>query len=1261
MNPNYPIPNSAITLPSQSLNGYSSYPSSQPLSLRTMGVYKAGSTNSMVGGTKANQYFRLITNPFDAAIVSIPDADATAHVLKTIHFNANLAIPTSAGMFVYPTSSPRRNIRWYLFDTATQTMNLLQEITPDEDLPSNYVYGRQISSGVKIYSNTLASGNIALSGTMNAIFYVIAPPISGITPQTLTQYAGDELNSLSGVLVVDGVAGVSPPDGTKPFRTLDTTSTPDLSQPLRVKPNVSIALATPIANGSGLSVWKWSTSSSGLPQPLPWGFMKLMWQQTVRLTGTPPTTLGRLIAQIAVTTYSANPTTGARVATTTTYARDVVISTWPTVPAGAGGGITTTALAYGTISFEVDDYFVNEIGDVEIILQNNALGATILVDTDLQAIGFSMYFYDYYRESLKEPGVIMTYEGVTAGQSFTITGAEHWELVPDNDLTRNIASLYNIDDPIKMEAAMAFLFCNMGNPYRFIYPRSKFEALEIAGKFNLSEEEFALRASSIFDKFKSLWSYVRPYAARAANALITEFTGNPGLAMIGQSIMEGQPNGPTYRASSGFRCTATSSFGPFDAFVLNTFVDSEDINLLLKNNMMVIKERGLYTNDRNDGVEAYFLGNTNYDEPHFSMGDIYLMTGQDLTTEEYINQVRLRVELSKEAAEHGVPVPNTGLGTYWDQQALRKSVKRKVKGFRCTSVRDPDAKENKKKDAEECVDFCTNDNCPVKQIHTNTECTRLREQELQEATKALYVAGSRAISLLGNTEAMRIVFEFPTREVTNVSPPKKQDHPPGQNPLKNAKLNKKSENLELQNALAKVIKSKENVRKGFSCSSRIAALQKLAGGVLEAPVVDSPLPVISPPPTIPQSQVAGLNDPHMSQKQVWATTRNAAPLAKATEGKCKFLKAFIPMVFGEGDNTQVILGHVVVSNCPIVADPKYGSASYRPFQFTRGDRQLTWQIENHIAAKNVHQEGPYVDVDLVMALGFESIYLTIFPHEFTWDTVEGESFELAVASILLGVPCPGMYSGTVSPGYSISDVAVKTVGTTVVGKQLFMSRPQMDEVAEVIKALENTPNKLRLIRPREIFMTTGKPIAFYDDDPAVIFLAANMYVPSGGSLQKVAGVSTPSREQAVQVQEKHRQQHQSEVLYMGHGVYENMTKGVWEQRVNSYLEAFNNAGGSAFWHQGDGPKLLARVNNTAKTDGWWKGVKILGNGYQWLDSKTTQKKGKKKKKNNNTVEAPPAPKGAISSFANRFLSGNSGGLARPAPKAPPPESESDEE
>ena len=148
------------------------------------GVYSAsgvyGASTGAVAGCE--EFTACLMFPFNAKPVSLPDTKMTPHMLKSVNYNENYEPTVAAGMMVLPTSSSRNDIRVYLFDTVTQSMNYLFSIQPDLVLASTYIRGRPISTGLQVYSNTVSSGVFTIQGAINAITYISLPPLNIITP-----------------------------------------------------------------------------------------------------------------------------------------------------------------------------------------------------------------------------------------------------------------------------------------------------------------------------------------------------------------------------------------------------------------------------------------------------------------------------------------------------------------------------------------------------------------------------------------------------------------------------------------------------------------------------------------------------------------------------------------------------------------------------------------------------------------------------------------------------------------------------------------------------------------------------------------------------------------------------------------------------------------------------------------------------------------------------------------------------------------------
>lgn len=491
-------------------------------------------------------YTQLLINPIDSAPCSIPDEDPTPHALKTLNYNQNLTIAQPNGLFVWPSHSESVGIRHYGYDPVTATCNLLGILLPDEDVTSNYIKGRSITGGLQLISNTVAGGAFAVSGALSAIAYGSLPPIDTISPSSLTQYKMDNVSVLGSVPSAEGVVVVAPITDTRKYRYFATKDNMtygfanmlEFGGPDHFLSQYAFNPLVPVAGLPQAVLFDSDATPNFLPSPKPWG----NYHATLSMEVTPSAVAAINNVTLEITTATADPATYAQILTT---------RNWPI------NAVQTVGPAY-RIALDLYDYVPAEIVRVRLLLNSGiAVNWTFGLSSAL-----TLEFLDYTCLNFKEPGIIIAYASVSAGQQMSLMGKSHWEVVPNFNLSRNLPTFYNIDDPMKLEAAMLFIIMNYGTKFRFVYGRLDFFTRMRAGEMEPTAQNIVYHASTVSQKFLVLLKTIGSALARPGIAALGTglglISGNPmlGAAASNAGLLlydgwRGEPPPPApYRAST---------------------------------------------------------------------------------------------------------------------------------------------------------------------------------------------------------------------------------------------------------------------------------------------------------------------------------------------------------------------------------------------------------------------------------------------------------------------------------------------------------------------------------------------------------------------------------------------------------------------------------------------------------------------------------------------------------------------------------------
>jgi len=506
---------------------------------------KSGNMNN---STDLESYTRILLNPMDSTPVSIPDDDPTPHALKTLNYNQNLTIVQPNGLFVWPCHSPNIGIRQYGYDPASGTSNYLTTLYPDEDVTQNFIKGRSVAGGLALVANTVSGGAFAVSGALSAIAYNSLPPINTIAPQTLTQYKMDNISVLGSVPSAEGIIAVAPLTDTRRYRyfssrTPNVQGTPNevvTGGPDNFRTQFEWETGTTYTAAANTTILFDSQVTPGLlPTPLPWGNYSIDLMVNLDSSGAGASSP---VLIVEVTTTSAN---------SATYVPVTTLHDAATAGAAYAGAAWQFNLKYS-------DYTDAEITRIRVYILDPTAPNWLIISTCFMQFAFE----DYYSMNYKEPGIVIAYASVSVGQQMSLNGKQHWEVTPNFNLSRNLPTFYNIDDNLKVEAAMLYLILNYGTHFRFVYPRLDFQRRAGSAAFHPSGQMIVYHASTISQKFLTLLRTMGQHLGRPAiGALgmgIGAALGNPALgiyaANAGLSLYDGwrgtAPNLPPYRADT---------------------------------------------------------------------------------------------------------------------------------------------------------------------------------------------------------------------------------------------------------------------------------------------------------------------------------------------------------------------------------------------------------------------------------------------------------------------------------------------------------------------------------------------------------------------------------------------------------------------------------------------------------------------------------------------------------------------------------------
>lgn len=494
--------------------------------------------SELIANAGNNEYALSVLDPrFPAAIPDI--SDFTASVLKQVSLSRDLAVNgTGSLLLLFPEHDVEPRVTVLAWDSTTSTYNVLTVITFDEDLSNSFTKGRAVSALLSVKSATLTGTNFTVSGSVVAINYQAALPITHPredTPTlsfgTLQAFARNAACRQGMTQVSEGVTTIMVPEGQGIYRTLGQETFQTInsiraagwtgdSHTLIEKYSVPSAANTGwvtgavIAAGSSLNIFD-STNEASDNGP----FMPTNAQGNIRFdanialtTGSPG---GAVTGTMTIYWWTADPTTYARVESS-----QVVSSVTQ----------FTTATGSTTLSLSANVDVPGLVSRVVLRVSANTTNATVS----------NLFFDSYIRATFNtmgaswatSPGSAIAIEGMSTGQQLAISGIFNAQLVPNIKLAQNLPTqLSHISSADDLLVAN-HIFSSMDKlNLRFCYSNSEYvRARDLFPRFT---ERRAMRAmsSGLMDGLKGFWQNWAAPAIKRLAPIIGSAIGPEGTAI----------------------------------------------------------------------------------------------------------------------------------------------------------------------------------------------------------------------------------------------------------------------------------------------------------------------------------------------------------------------------------------------------------------------------------------------------------------------------------------------------------------------------------------------------------------------------------------------------------------------------------------------------------------------------------------------------------------------------------------------------------
>lgn len=432
-------------------------------------VAKAGSFRRIASaaGSGDSDYLTTILAPFLGS-GAIPDTNMTGSFPKATSFSDNFLVIGSGGaLYMYLPHSKNKPLRMYLYLPnpglgRPAGYYYLKNITLDQDLSTDFTFGRFVSGGFSVQSATIAAGAFAVAGTCNACAIQEFPDILSMTFNQISSHKRNEIDVKVGVPASQGVTCIASPDSDNRYTVFDTTETFNVDGIIRVFDNLN-----PLDN-AGPSGWNVA--------PLGNLSSNTFYQTALQARGAiiPPNAWGQIDIHCAVNVQISIAVAG--VLTVVMTARG-----WNTVDGVNAVPVTKTAtvlldLFVGT-NLPSTDLFIFWNSDT-VLEQVDVVGTLSTPATNPWQLRYGtteMKFWEYYDEGFNRTGFLVGFDGLTVGQTLTVSGVENDEVIPNSNLAKNIpTSYFGPFRPFELEMVSSYLANATENKLRFLWTTDEY-------------------------------------------------------------------------------------------------------------------------------------------------------------------------------------------------------------------------------------------------------------------------------------------------------------------------------------------------------------------------------------------------------------------------------------------------------------------------------------------------------------------------------------------------------------------------------------------------------------------------------------------------------------------------------------------------------------------------------------------------------------------------------------------------------------------
>lgn len=446
-----------------------------------------------------NDYLQGALDPFSAKNMRIPDISVNSMLPKVLtYMNTITTDAQETGAIVFTPSSRGEVIRQYKQDPITKDLFFVKIVTPNEDLTDDFSAARPVTGALTLVSDTISSTNSNLGGTTHGVSFNDMPQISKLSIQSLSSFKKDDSSAALNIKLSDGIMAVAEPNSNLTITPFTTNA---------VNPVDVI-----------LGAYYFPTPSTVTFGPKFYVVPKI----PINLYGS--LTVSLHLGYITLSA-SANPTLWITV-TGRKWVNNV-LTTINDQRSYAVGHLPLTTPSDFSIEADFDVDF--DVGEISVTSAG-------LVGTCQPDIYFESS--QYYSMNTRSPGMIIMYDGCSAGQTLKMTAIGHYEVQPDQKLSKNVNTSYDSNSESFLDMkAVQYVFAHKEKfGIRSLYPLDEYKIRRMNKTFeNLASQDYS---SFLAGDVSSLVKTIGKYATPLVSGLLSTY--NPILGgvstMIGNSL-----------------------------------------------------------------------------------------------------------------------------------------------------------------------------------------------------------------------------------------------------------------------------------------------------------------------------------------------------------------------------------------------------------------------------------------------------------------------------------------------------------------------------------------------------------------------------------------------------------------------------------------------------------------------------------------------------------------------------------------------------